>query len=1070
VRLPKRVRRWRKALDRRTVSAIRPLVLRHRVPPAALGLQKIGSGYGGWVVPTALIDETWTCYCGGVGEDITFDLGLIDRFGCRVFAFDPTPRAVAHVAAVAAEEPRFRFLPVGLWSEDSTLRFFAPRNPAHVSHSVVNLQRTTNYFEAPVRALPGLMQELGTVRIDLLKLDIEGAEHQVVRSMLEGGIRPGVVCLEIDQPVRPRVFWGTVRRLRSAGFALVAVDGWNLTFLREDLIDAAAVGKRTGVRPPPKVTFGIIVLDGEPFTAHTIRALYPYAHEIIVVEGAAPGARNIATPDGHSRDGTLDVLRTFASDEDPDRKLTIVTAEDDGHPNGFWPGEKHEQSQAYARRATGDYLWQVDIDEFYRAEDIERVLDRLGAEPRVDAVSFRQITFWGGLGYDVDGWYLRRGAADYHRLFRWGPGFTYANHRPPTVRDAAGRDLRKGTWIDAATTASWGVRLYHYSLLLPKQVIEKCDYYANAEWARRSGALDWANEAWLQLNRPFRVHNVFAYPSWLERFHGRHPDEVVRMMDRLSAEDGGSSLRRTDDIERLLGAPWYRVARFLVRGLDPWDLRVRRLGARARLVPAAARRLGRRGVRVVRRVGRRPIRVVRRVLRRPAPPRPLPPSPDGRPLRVVQVAKYPQGGGAEGVARSLHRGLLARGMHSRMATTRRDPDDPTMLRIPPRRRDSGNVATRGLRSLADRRGREDFDFPGTRRIASLSPERPDVLHLHNLHGRYFDLRQLAPLSHRLPVAMTLHDEWTFTGHCAYALYGDRWRNGCGSCPDLEVYPAIRADGTRANLKAKASIYERSRLYVSTPSRWLMERARASVLAPGVAGWRVIPNGIDLSAFRPGDRDAARARLGIPTDPFVLLFTANQARRSPFKDWDTVAEAAERVATAVTDRPILCLALGDDGPARRLANGGELRFEPYRSEVADVVAFYQAADLYLHAAKADTFPTTILEALATGLPVVATAVGGIPEEVRSLAHAPGAWEGDGVAASEATGVLVGPGDAAGMAAAAVSLIHDGPLRAAMGSNAVTDAASRFDLERQLDETIAWYRELIADWRDHRARRG
>ena len=77
---------------------------------------------------------------------------------------------------------------------------------------------------------------------------------------------------------------------------------------------------------------------------------------------------------------------------------------------------------------------------------------------------------------------------------------------------------------------------------------------------------------------------------------------------------------------------------------------------------------------------------------------------------------------------------------------------------------------------------------------------------HVLH----DLRQLAPLSHRLPVAMTLHDEWTFTGHCAYALHGDRWRDGCGSCPDLGVYPAIPRDGTRANLRAKASIYERSR--------------------------------------------------------------------------------------------------------------------------------------------------------------------------------------------------------------------------------------------------------------------
>jgi FkbM family methyltransferase len=234
----KRLRSWRRRADRAAVRALRRVLLRPTPAPATLGLEKIGSGYGGWIVPTGAIRSSWTCYCAGVGEDITFDLGLIERFGCAVYAFDPTPRAVAHVQAVAAHEPRFHFLPVGLWSADTTLRFFAPRNPAHVSHSVVNLQHTKTYFDAPCRTLPSLMGELGTERIDLLKLDIEGAEHEVVRSMLEGGIRPTVVCMEIDQPVKPLAFWRTVRRVRRAGYALVAVDSWNLTFLSRTLAEA----------------------------------------------------------------------------------------------------------------------------------------------------------------------------------------------------------------------------------------------------------------------------------------------------------------------------------------------------------------------------------------------------------------------------------------------------------------------------------------------------------------------------------------------------------------------------------------------------------------------------------------------------------------------------------------------------------------------------------------------------------------------------------------------------------------------------------------------------------------
>ena len=236
-------RSLRARLSKRITSGTRRLVLRRPAPPPGLGLEKIGSGYGGWIVPTSLISADWICYCGGVGEDITFDLGLIARFGCEVFAFDPTPRAVAHVAAEASAERHFHLTPVGLWSEDTTLRFFAPRDPAHVSHSVVNLQRTDAFFEAPVRSLASLMSDLGHDHIDLLKIDIEGAEHRVVRSMLAAGIRPTLLCLEIDQPVRPWTFWRTVRRIRGAGYDLVAVDHWNLTFLRAGASDRAGSGR-----------------------------------------------------------------------------------------------------------------------------------------------------------------------------------------------------------------------------------------------------------------------------------------------------------------------------------------------------------------------------------------------------------------------------------------------------------------------------------------------------------------------------------------------------------------------------------------------------------------------------------------------------------------------------------------------------------------------------------------------------------------------------------------------------------------------------------------------------------
>ena len=135
---------------------------------------------------------------------------------------------------------------------------------------------------------------------------------------------------------------------------------------------------RSGARSP-RVTFGIIVLNGEPFTRYCLRSLYPFAHEIIVVEGGHEDTRAVTTPDGHSIDGTLEALQRFKSEEDPLDKVQIVTRD------GLWQktdelgNHRTHQSRAYAERATGDYLWQVDIDEFYLPSSMATVLEMLAA-------------------------------------------------------------------------------------------------------------------------------------------------------------------------------------------------------------------------------------------------------------------------------------------------------------------------------------------------------------------------------------------------------------------------------------------------------------------------------------------------------------------------------------------------------------------------------------------------------------------------------------------------------------------------------------------------------------------
>ena len=310
-----------------------------------------------------------------------------------------------------------------------------------------------------------------------------------------------------------------------------------------------------------KISFGMIILNGEPFTRYNLCALYPFAHQIIVVEGACPSAAAVATSDGHSTDGTMDILQDFKRNKDPDKKLIIVTAQNDGYQDGFWPG-KNEMSQAYARRATGNYLWQIDSDEFYHEEQIERLISILERR-RPDAVSFPMITFWGGLDYITDSFYLiRDNAREFHRLFAWGPGYNYKTHFPPTVVDEQGVDVRRKSWLRACDIEKLNIFLYHYSLLFPLQVYNKVSYYK----LRNESAIDsWEESVYRRLENPYRAHNVYYHVGWLERFNGDHPAVIHSMMRDIKDKIINVELRDCRDVERLLTKKRYIFAVHILR-------------------------------------------------------------------------------------------------------------------------------------------------------------------------------------------------------------------------------------------------------------------------------------------------------------------------------------------------------------------------------------------------------------------------------------------------------------------------------------------------------------------------
>ena len=224
-------------------------------------MEKLGTNYGGWDIPkNALLDKNSIVYSGGVGEDMSFDLKLQDKYRCNIVLIDPTKKAIQHYDEVqnyyktkqwkfAGDiqrdyykhignlHPNFNkisYLDVGLWREKTKLKFYKQTNPTYVSQSLIKEMFGTDFYEVDVDSIKNIMKENNHDNIDLLKLDIEGAEIEVLNNMIDDEIYPKYLCVEFDLLIQnkdksnetPKV----VNRLQNAGYKILFNDNDNITF------------------------------------------------------------------------------------------------------------------------------------------------------------------------------------------------------------------------------------------------------------------------------------------------------------------------------------------------------------------------------------------------------------------------------------------------------------------------------------------------------------------------------------------------------------------------------------------------------------------------------------------------------------------------------------------------------------------------------------------------------------------------------------------------------------------------------------------------------------------------
>lgn len=184
------------------------------------------------MLPTEIDLRSAVIYAVGVGEDIDFERMLIARGAHSVWLFDPTPRSIAFMNKQQVDPSIVHFLPVGVWERDEVKTFFAPENDDFVSHTLMGPQGGSGGFEAQCRSVRSLMAELGHVRLDLLKMNVEGAEDSILAAAFRDGVEPGCIMLtwEGRWSLAKAVRW--TRKLAERGYRFAGRVDWYCTYVK----------------------------------------------------------------------------------------------------------------------------------------------------------------------------------------------------------------------------------------------------------------------------------------------------------------------------------------------------------------------------------------------------------------------------------------------------------------------------------------------------------------------------------------------------------------------------------------------------------------------------------------------------------------------------------------------------------------------------------------------------------------------------------------------------------------------------------------------------------------------
>lgn len=206
-------------------------------PDVKLPMVRLGTSYGGWWVSSDHLEKNLNVISAGIGEDASFDRVLLSSYNANVYAIDPSPRACDYVANSCLGE-RFLFINKALAKKSGDISFCLPADPAHVSGSIIK-NNSAHSINVKAVSLEDFLKDFEVNKVDIFKMDIEGAEYQIIESIVEIGLKPGQILIEYHHffsEISLETSKKSIKLLRDYGYKIFSIEGYNYSFIKNDCI------------------------------------------------------------------------------------------------------------------------------------------------------------------------------------------------------------------------------------------------------------------------------------------------------------------------------------------------------------------------------------------------------------------------------------------------------------------------------------------------------------------------------------------------------------------------------------------------------------------------------------------------------------------------------------------------------------------------------------------------------------------------------------------------------------------------------------------------------------------